>query len=270
VHYVSPSIWAWREQRAAKIGQAVDRVLCLFPMEPPIYAQYGVNARFVGHPLADRFALEPDRVAARARLGLPDKTTVLALLPGSRLSEVNRLGAVFVAAAARVAERMPGLRVVAPMANPACAAAFAPLAQHAPAGLIELRDGQAHDVLVAADVVLLASGTAALEAMLAHRPMVVAYRIHPLTYWLVRTFKLMRTERYALPNILAGEDLVPEMMQDQCEADALAAKLLELLRTHEGDTQRTARMRAIHAELRRDASRSAAEAVAELLGAPAR
>jgi lipid-A-disaccharide synthase len=270
VHYVSPSIWAWREKRAAKIGRAADRVLCLFPMEPPIYAHYGVDARFVGHPLADRYSLEPDRAAARARLGLDDTATVLALLPGSRLSEVARLGAIFVDAAARVATHVPGLRVVAPMANPACRVAFAPLAQQAPRGLIELHDGHTQDILIASDIALLASGTAALEAMLAHRAMVVAYRIHPLTYWLVRNLGLMRTERYALPNILAGDELVPEMMQEHCAPEALAAKLLNLLHAHDAHAPRIARMRAIHTELRRDASHNAADAIAELLAERAR
>jgi len=199
VHYVSPSVWAWRESRAARIGSAADRVLCLFPMEPPIYARHGVDARFVGHPLADAFPLEPDRAAARAALGLPAEGPVLAVLPGSRLGEITRLGAIFAAAVARLRHAHPGLIAIAPMASPGCRAAFEPLA-----GGIRLLDGRAHEAMVAADAVLLASGTAALEAMLAKWPMVVGYRIAPLTHFIVKRLGLLKTDHYSLPNVLAG------------------------------------------------------------------
>jgi lipid-A-disaccharide synthase len=266
VHLVSPSVWAWREGRAAKIGRSADRVLCLFPMEPPIYARHGVDARFVGHPLADRFALEPDRTAAREALGLRADAPVLAVLPGSRLGEIGRLGGVFAEAAARVAADVPGLVAIAPMANAACRAAFAPIAAaHLPA--LRLLDGQAHQALVAADVVLLASGTAALEGMLAKRPMVVGYRIAPLTHWIVRTFGLMRIDRYALPNVLAGEDLAPELMQDDCTPDNLAGAVLRWFREPAAVAALLPRYRAIHLALRRDAARAAAAEIADLLAA---
>ncbi|HST28042.1 MAG TPA: lipid-A-disaccharide synthase, partial [Rudaea sp.] len=221
VHYVSPSIWAWRENRAAKIGASVDRVLCLFPMEPPIYARHGVDARFVGHPLADAFALEPDQATARAELGLPADAPVLALLPGSRLGEIDRLGRDFLQAAAILQRELPQLRIVAPMANAECRTAFSALGLQ-PHGL-SIIDGNAHAAMIAADAVLLASGTAALEAMLAKRPMTVAYRIAPLTHFIVKTLGMLRTDVYSLPNILAGKRLVPELMQDACKPDALAA-----------------------------------------------
>ncbi len=181
VHYVSPSVWAWREKRAEKIGRSASRVLCLFPMEPAIYAKHGVDARFVGHPLADRFALVSDRIGARDLLQLPQQAPVLAVLPGSRLSEVARLGQAFIEAASRVAAAVPGLRMVIPAANPQVRARLGELLADRPQGESAplLLDGHAHEAMLAADVVLLASGTATLEAMLAKRPMVVGYRVAP-------------------------------------------------------------------------------------------
>ena len=267
VHYVSPSIWAWRESRAAKIGASADRVLCLFPMEPPIYARHGVDARFVGHPLADAFALEPDRAAARAELGLPAEAPVLALLPGSRLGEIRRLGADFLHAAAMLKTALPELHVVAPMANAQCRAAFSTLGPQ-PADL-HVADGKAHAAMIAADAVLLASGTAALEAMLAKRPMVVAYKLAPLTHFIVKSLGLLRTDVYALPNILAGRRLVPELMQNACTPEALAASLLPLLRTRAAPAALLAEFRRLHQSLRGGGSAAAAEAIAQLCAASA-
>src|SRR5690606_31733085 len=225
VHYVSPSVWAWREKRAEKIGASADRVLCLFPMEPDIYARHGVDARFVGHPMADAMPLHPDRAAARARLGLPADAPVLAVLPGSRLGEINRLGDVFFHAAWQVSEALPALRVAVPAASAAGRELLqAQLKRSAlRSAHTHVYDGRARDVLAAADVVLLASGTATLEAMLSKRPMVVGYRVSPLTYRIVKALGLLKVDRYALPNILAGKDLAPELMQDDCTPEALAA-----------------------------------------------
>ena len=228
-HYVSPSIWAWREGRARKIGQSTDRVLCLFPIEPAIYAKYGVDARFVGHPLADRFPLVSDREKARTELNLAQDAPVLAVLPGSRRSEITRLGAIFLDAVARVRAEIPNLQIVVPAANEQCAAMIRNLRGAKSPGII-LIDGQSHRAMAAADVVLLASGTAALEAMLAKRPMVVAYRISPLTFAIVRGLKLLKTDLYSLPNVLAAHRLVPELMQADCTAANLAAEVLRLLR----------------------------------------
>jgi lipid-A-disaccharide synthase len=272
LHYVSPSVWAWREKRAAKIGRSADRVLCLFPMEPPIYARHGVDARFVGHPLADEIPLEPDGGAARDALGLPRDAPVLAVLPGSRLGEIARLGADFVAAARLLAERIPNLRVVAPMANARCRAAFEEVVRAAATDApgaeppILITDGGAQTAMFAADAVLLASGTAALEAMLAKRPMVVAYRIAPTTYRIVKGLGLLKTDRYALPNVLAGRDLVAELMQDECTPQALAAALQPALQRRAIDPDLLAEYRRLHQGLRRDASRSAAAAIADLIG----
>lgn len=268
-HYVSPSIWAWRERRAEKIGRSADRVLCLFPMEPAIYARHGVDARFVGHPLADAFAMVPDRAAARAALGLTDEGPVLALLPGSRLGEIRRLGADFLAAAALLAREIPGLQVLAPMANAACRAAFEALVAARGEVAVHLRilDGQAHAAMIAADAVLLASGTAALEALLAKRPMTVAYRLAPWTYRLVKGLGLLKVERYSLPNHLAGRDLVPELMQDACTPEALAASLRPWLLAP-GLTPELAEAYArIHRALIGDPGHDAAAAIAELAAA---
>jgi lipid-A-disaccharide synthase len=280
VHYVSPSVWAWREQRARKISRSADRVLCLFPMEPAIYARYGVDARFVGHPLADRFALVADRAAARQALQLTGQCPVLAVLPGSRPSELARLGRIFLDAAARIGAELPELSVVIPAANAPLHArlvellARTPRMEHPPL----LIDGHAHETMLAADVVLLASGTATLEAMLAKRPMVVGYRVAPSSYFLARVLGMLKTDVYALPNILArasgrtGALLVPELMQDQCTAENLAAATLELFR----DSARRAHIVECFEELHRglkvgaqgSAAERAADAVLELLEAP--
>ncbi|HEY6941884.1 lipid-A-disaccharide synthase [Dokdonella sp.] len=273
VHYVSPSVWAWREKRARKIGHSADRVLCLFPMEPPIYARHGVDARFVGHPLADAMPLEPDRDAARASLGLDERAPILAMLPGSRLGEIARLGSDFVEAARLLVADVPPLQIVAPMANAACRDAFAALVARAPeaiASRIRILDGRSHEAMAAADAILLASGTATLEAMLAKRPMVVAYRIAPLTYRIVKGLGLLKVDRYALPNVLAGRDIVPEYMQDACTPPALAAALRPHLVRPTPDSALLDEYRRLHLELQRDASRSAAAAIAELVAGPQR
>lgn len=266
VHYVSPSVWAWREKRAEKIGASADRVLCLFPMEPAIYARHGVDARFVGHPMADAMPLHPDREAARAQLGLPAGAPVLAVLPGSRLGEIERLGEVFFEAAWHVSESLPALHVVVPAANARCRDLLqAQLSRSAlPVMHSHLLDGQARTALAAADVVLLASGTATLETMLSKRPMVVGYRVSPLTYRIVRALGMLKVDRYALPNVLAGEDLAPELMQDDCTPERLAAAVLHWFQSPGEVAALQPKYLALHEQLRRDASASAADAVATL------
>ncbi|WP_414710783.1 lipid-A-disaccharide synthase [Pseudoxanthomonas sp.] len=269
VHYVSPSVWAWREQRAAKIGRSADRVLCLFPMEPPIYAKHGVDARFVGHPMADEIPLQPDRAAARAALGLPADAPVLAVLPGSRLGEIGRLAPAFFDAACLVATQVPGLQIVVPAANAACRQALeAQFAAHGADAAWRLLDGRARDAMIASDAVLLASGTATLEAMLCKRPMVVGYRIAPLTYRIVKGLGMLKVERYALPNVLAGEDIAPELMQDDCTPDKLSSAVLRWFREPEAVAGLQPVYQRLHAQLRQDASASAAAAVAELIVPP--
>ena len=277
VHYVSPSVWAWREKRAEKIGRSASRVLCLFPMEPPIYAKHGIDARFVGHPLADRFALVSDRVGARDFLQLPQQAPILAVLPGSRLSELARMGEIFIDAATRVAAALPGLRIVIPAANPQVYAKLRTILAKSPRDEAAplLLDGHAHEAMLAADVVLLASGTATLEAMLAKRPMVVGYRVAPLSYRIARVMKMLKTDVYALPNILArasglgDELLVPELMQDDCTAEKLAAATLALFRDSERRGRIVAAFEQLHQTLRGGlqghAGDRAAAAVAELM-----
>ena len=280
VHYVSPSIWAWRENRAEKIGHSANRVLCLFPMEPPIYAKHGIDARFVGHPLADRFPLVSDRIPARRALQLPLDVPVLAVLPGSRASEVERMGAIFLDAARRVASAVPGLRIVIPAANTRMLATMKTLLARGPHDEMMpiLLEGHAHDAMLAADVVLLASGTATLEAMLAKRPMVVGYRVSPISYRIARTLKMLKTDVYALPNILAracgmGSKvmLVPELMQDNCTAGKLADATLSLFRDSERRGAIVAAFEQLHEILRGDlhghAGDHAATAIAELVDA---
>ncbi len=271
VHYVSPSIWAWREKRAEKMGASADRVLCLFPMEPPIYARHHVDASFVGHPLARAFAMEPDRNAARGELGLSADARILAILPGSRLGELSRLLQPFLDAARFLREKLPELVILVPAANARCKSAIVEFLKSDPAYAalnIRLLDGNARAAMLAADAILLASGTAALEAMLAKRPMVVAYRINPLTHWIVKTFGILPANVYSLPNILAGRSLVPELMQNLCTAPALAATLLPMLESPHIDLFLLEEFRRLHASLLADED-SAAAAVIELLARPA-
>jgi len=268
VHDVSPSLWAWRQSRAAKIGQSADRVLCLFPMEPPIYAKHGVDARYIGHPLADVLPIESDRDAARDALNLGHDSPVLAVLPGSRLGEIHRLGRLYFDAAALLARDVPGLQVVVPAANAACRRAIEAL-PHEGIDRVQILDGRAQDAMIASDAVLLASGTAALEAMLCKRPMVVGYRLAPLSHAIVRTFGLLKVEHVSLPNVLAGEALVPELLQDDCTPERLAAALLPYLRSPDAARLLQPRFRDLHLQLRRDASARAADAIAELLAEPA-
>lgn len=267
VHYVSPSVWAWREKRAEKIGSSADLVLCLFPMEPPIYAKHGIDARFVGHPMADDIPLQGDREAARATLGLPTSAKVLAVLPGSRLGEISRLGEPFFEAAWQVSERIPGLHVVVPAANAACKRLIEEqLSRSAlPVAYSHVLDGQARDAMIAADVVVLASGTATLEAMLVKRPMVVGYRVNELTYRLVKALGLIKVDRFALPNILAGQDLAPELMQHDCTPDKLAAAIQQWFDHPQRVSDLQDTYARLHERLRRNASARAADAVGELL-----
>lgn len=266
VQYVSPSVWAWRQGRAAKIGQGTDLVLCLFPFEPEIYARHGVNAVFVGHPLADLIPDSVDAGAARSALGLPAKGKLLALLPGSRMSEVSRLADIFLETARWLRARDASLRFVVPAATPKIRAWLEQRVQDSDRGSVVIVDGRSRDVMAAADVVLLASGTAALEAMLLKRPMVVSYRLSALTYFLVRALRLLRLPYVSLPNVLAGRKVVPECLQGNARAEVLGEELLSLLQDSAARAAQTDVFGELHAALRRDASARAADAVLELIG----
>jgi lipid-A-disaccharide synthase len=267
VQYVSPQVWAWRQGRVRSIGEAVDLVLCVLPFETAFYESHAVRAVFVGHPLADRVPFESDPVAARAGLGLPANGPIVAVLPGSRRGEVSKLGPPFAATAAWLARQRPGVTFVAPMANAAARATFEQaLRDHAPEVHVHLVDGRAQEALAASDAALVASGTATLETALVKRPMVVAYRVAPLTGWLLREMKLVKTEFFSQPNLLAGRALVPEFFQEQVRPEVLGPALL-------GQLERPDRAELleafgdIHRALRCDASERAAEAVLELLAA---
>jgi lipid-A-disaccharide synthase len=270
VHYVSPTIWAWRAGRIHGIGKAADLVLCLFPFEPEIYAAHGIQARFVGHPMADAIPLEPDQAACRAALGISTSASareVIALLPGSRMGEVERLGGEFAAAAALLAARHPGVRFVAPMASPAVREFFAAqLARRAPGLEVTLFDGRSREVMAAADLVVLASGTATLEAALLKRPMVAAYQVSAFSARIVQAFKLMKTRHFALPNVLAGEALVPELIQDAVTPENIAAEASALLSDAPRRARLAARFMALHETLRQGADRCAAETVLAMTG----
>lgn len=267
-HYVSPSVWAWRPGRIKGIARSVDLMLTLFPFEADFYQEHGVPVQCVGHPAADDYPLQPDRAAARVRLGLPTQAQVVALLPGSRRGEVGRLGAAFAGAAALLASRHPRLRLVAPMATPATRALFGEaLDQAGGAAAVRLLDGDSRLAMEAADVVLTASGTATLEAMLLKRPMVVAYAVSPATAWLVRRLRLLRVGRFALPNLLAGELVVPEYIQEAVTAQALAGAVSDWLDEPSRRDAVARRFEALHRELRRNAGESAALALERLAGA---
>ncbi|MBH3429281.1 lipid-A-disaccharide synthase [Pseudomonas alkylphenolica] len=258
VHYVSPSVWAWRQKRVLKIREGCDLMLTLLPFEAKFYEEQGVPVRFVGHPLADTIPLEADRRAAREQLGL-DNGPLVALMPGSRGGEVGRLGALFLDTAQRLRELVPGVRFVSPCANAERRAQLEQMLEGRDLPLT-LLDGRSHQALAACDAVLIASGTATLEALLFKRPMVVAYRLAPLTYWILK--RLVKSPYVSLPNLLAQSMLVPELLQDAATPEALAQALAPLV---EAGVQQTEGFDQIHRTLRRDASNQAAEAVLALL-----
>ena len=260
VHYVSPSVWAWRQKRVFKIREACDLMLTLFPFEARFYQEHGVPVRFVGHPLANTIALEVDRAAARRALDLPENSAVVALLPGSRGGEVSRLGPLFLDAAERLSSLRPGLQFVLPCASQPRREQVEQLLQGRNLQR-RLLDGRSHEALTACDAVLIASGTATLEALLHKRPMVVAYRVANLTYRLLHRF--MKTAFFSLPNLLAGRQLVPEYIQDAATPEALAEAVASLLVNGQEQTEGFA---AIQLTLRQDASTQAAEAVLSLVG----
>ncbi len=265
VHYVSPSVWAWRRRRIHKIARAVDLVLTLFPFEADFYRQHQVPVCFVGHPLADLIPLQPDKTGARTQLQLGHNNRVLALLPGSRAGEVSRLGPEFLQAAALLAERDPALQIVLPFATPLCRSLLEQMPGYKTllaGGRLRVFDGSSRLAMQAADGVLLASGTATLEALLLKLPMLVCYKMAPVSYAIIS--RLLKVPYFSLPNLLAGEKLVDELVQDQVRPEVLAEKMQRLLSVHD-NSDLQARYLSIHQSLRREASMCAAEAVLKLL-----
>jgi len=263
IHFICPSIWAWRAKRAEKIARSADHVLCLFPFEPPLLAQHGIAATFVGHPLADAIPLDPPRAAARAALGLATDAPVVALLPGSRRSEIAYIAPLFIAAAARLAQQRRDLRFVLPVV-PGLRALIEPLVA-AGAAPIELLDGRSHEALAACDVTLIASGTATLEAALFKRPMVIAYKMHPLSWQMMKRMQLQPW--VGLPNILCRDFVVPERIQGDATPEHLAADVLAWLDDAPRARDVAARFTELHHQLRRDTARTATDAIAQVLEA---
>ncbi|MFM8899927.1 MAG: lipid-A-disaccharide synthase [Burkholderiales bacterium] len=263
VHFVSPSIWAWRPERIHRIGQAVDLMLCVFPFESAIYEKQGIPAAYVGHPLADAIPLEVPRAQSRAALGLNELDTVVAVLPGSRNSEIRYIAPRFAAAMALMHQHHPALCFVWPIAPGQRAGIEAALALHAPAVPVQLLDGQSRTALAACDVTLIASGTATLEAALFKRPMVIAYNMHPLSARLMRRKQLQPW--VGLPNILLQDMAVPELLQDDASPEKLASATLAWL----NDAPRTSRLQQrftqLHHDLRRNTAQAATHAIEKIL-----
>ncbi|CNE28597.1 lipid-A-disaccharide synthase [Yersinia enterocolitica] len=265
VHYVSPSVWAWRQKRVFKIGKATDMVLAFLPFEKAFYDRFNVPCRFIGHTMADAMPLAPDKNAAKAELGIAPNTPCLALLPGSRHSEVEMLSGDFLRTAAILQQQLPNLEVLVPLVNSKRREQFERIkAETAPDLAVHLLDGNARLAMIAADATLLASGTAALECMLAKCPMVVGYRMKPFTFWLAE--RLVKTSYVSLPNLLAGEELVTELLQQECQPQKLADALLPLLQGGSAVEALKERFLILHQSIRCGADEQAAQAVLELAG----
>ena len=267
VHFVCPSVWAWRAERVEKIRRSADHVLCIFPFEPELLARHGIAATYVGHPLAGVIPMVPDRAAARAQLGLQDTDEVLAILPGSRSSEIAYITQPFFEAAALVRKARPAIKLIVP-AVPALRERIVQAAQAAGlGGVVQIVSGQSHAVLAACDTTLIASGTATLEAALFKRPMVIGYHMHPLSWWLMRRKQLQPW--VGLPNILCGDFVVPELIQDAATPQALCAATLQWLdaRQHHPEkiTALEQRFTALHESLRRNTPQLAADAIQKIL-----
>lgn len=266
VHFVSPTVWAWRPGRVKKIRSAVDLMLSIYPFEEAFLHQQRVPVRYVGHPMADEIPLRVDRETARAALGLDHSGPVIAILPGSRRAEVQRLGPPFLKTASWCLQRRGDLRVVIPVVNAELRRMLEAFIEQATPGLpVTLIDGRSREVIAASNLVLTASGTATLEALLLKRPMVVAYKVHPLTYQLAKRLRLVKVPHVAMANLLAGEPLAPELIQGRCRVEWLGPALLSLLAAPDRIAAIEDRYTRIHANLRHDAAAAAAEAVLELI-----
>ena len=267
VHFVSPSVWAWRADRVEKIRRSVDHVLCIFPFEVALLAKHGIAATYVGHPLANVIPMQSDRAAARTKLGLQDADTVVAILPGSRKSEIQYLAKRFFQAAAMIRRMQPAIKIIVP-AIPSLKAMIERMAGdvgvHAD---LHILDGQSHTALAACDVTLIASGTATLEAALFKRPMVIAYNMNWLSWQIMRRKKLQPW--VGLPNILCEEFVVPEFLQDAATPEALAKAVLQWVNAKSSEPAKIAavekRFASLHAELRRDTSQLALDAIEKIL-----
>ncbi|WP_456415896.1 lipid-A-disaccharide synthase [Thiolapillus sp.] len=267
VHYVSPTVWAWREKRVKKIRAAADLVLSIFPFEQEFLQAHGIPCAYVGHPLAQHYPLRPDKRAARQQLGLPPAAPVLAVLPGSRGGEVQRLARPFLQTAAACAQRISGLAVVAPLATEKTQAAFhRACREYAPGLDVMISRNNTPEALTAADVVLVASGTATFEALLCKRPMVVGYKVNPLTYQIIRKLDMLKIDHVSMANLLSETPLAPEFIQHSCEADQLLPPLLAFFQNKTQVARIEQQYTRVHESLTMDTNRLAAQAVMDLWG----
>jgi lipid-A-disaccharide synthase len=263
VHMVSPTVWAWRQGRVKGIARAVDLILCLFPFEPKFYAGHGVRAEYIGHPLADELASPPSREQARQVLGLPPGPCV-AFLPGSRGGELKYMAEPFAATAAWLAQRVPGLHCVVPVAKPKLRPLIEQaVAAQAPGVAWHLVDGHSREAMCAADAVLVTSGTATLECLLLDRPMVISYRFSAFNGWVGR--RVLKVKHVGLPNLLCAEPVVPELLMEQAVPEQLGPAVLELLESPAARQRQLDQFAAVRKELRRDAAVTAASAIARLV-----
>ena len=264
LHYVSPSVWAWRRWRLKKIAKAIDLMLCLFPFEKCVYEEHDIPVQFVGHPSADEIPFSTDSLAARKTLGLPESAAIIAILPGSRRNEINYLGELFLKTAQRCYQQNPKLVFVAAMINQEREQQFLQLAKQITPDLpLQFVRSQSRQVMAAANVVLLASGTATLEAMLLKKPMVVAYRMSKLSYWMAKL--LIKVDYIALPNLLAKKLLVPEFIQKNANVDNLSQALLYYLNNADIVSKLEKEFLVLHQQLRCHASKQAVDAVLKIL-----
>jgi lipid-A-disaccharide synthase len=264
VHFVSPSIWAWRAERIHKIAQAVDHVLCIFPFEPAIYERQGIAATYVGHPLAAHIPMQPDVSAARARLGLSMEHPVVAILPGSRGSEIEHIAPRFLQAAQRIAKAKPDVQFIIPAVAHVKPALMQALAKAQMQERVQVVDGQSHTVLAACDLTLIASGTATLEAALFKKPMVIGYVMPFVSWWIMRRKQLQPW--VGLPNILCQDFVVPELLQDDCTPEKLACEVCAWLDVPERMAGVQQRFTELHQLLLRDTGALATQAIAQVLG----
>lgn len=266
VHYVSPQVWAWRERRLKKIIQSVDHMLAVLPFEVPYYEKHNVPATFVGHPLADKIPMQPDQSAARQQLGIQeDAYPVIALMPGSRKFEVGYLGELFLATAQQLLQHYPNAQFFVPCANAHRRAEIEAQLQQFPDLPVTLCDGQSHTIMTAADAILVASGTAVLEAALHKKPIVVAYKIKPLTYAIVS--RLIKVKHVTLPNLLAKKPMIPELLQHEATVDNLYQAMRKALDDKTYQNEMVQGFVEIHQQLQQDASHLAFEAVDALIKA---